>query len=118
MSVANAIFNGARLRCPACGQGRLFRAYLKPVDLCASCGERLGHIRADDGPAWLAILIVGHVVLGALFATEMRLGWPLWLSISVWSFSAIVLTLLLLPVCKGIFIGALWAMQAPGSEIE
>ena len=60
----SAVLRGLRGRCPHCGQGHLFRAYLKPVDACSVCHEPLKHIRADDGPAWLTILIVGHAVDG------------------------------------------------------
>src|SRR5688572_1409768 len=63
--VLSSVFRGACARCPNCGRGRLFRAYLKPVESCAECHESLKHIRADDGPAWLTILVVGHIV-GAL----------------------------------------------------
>ena len=63
--VLSSVFRGACARCPNCGRGRLFRAYLKPVETCAECHESLKHIRADDGPAWLTILVVGHIVVRA-----------------------------------------------------
>ncbi len=44
-------------RCPQCGMGKLYKSYLKQVDACSACGEELGSIRADDGPAWVTILI-------------------------------------------------------------
>ena len=37
-------------RCPACGEGRIFRKYLKVAESCTSCGEELHHQRADDAP--------------------------------------------------------------------
>src|SRR5471032_3650243 len=67
-------------RCPNCGEGRLFASYLKPVERCSVCGEPLGHIRADDGPAWLTILLVGHILAPFLLAvapnTDWRTGYP------------------------------------------
>ena len=53
-------------RCPRCGQGKLFRAFLKPVDTCAVCGEDYTLHGADDRPAYLSIVIVGHVAVGGL----------------------------------------------------
>ncbi|MCA0420344.1 MAG: DUF983 domain-containing protein, partial [Proteobacteria bacterium] len=41
-----AVARGLRGRCPHCGKGRLFRAFLKPVDRCEACGEDLHHQRA------------------------------------------------------------------------
>ena len=109
---------GLRGRCPHCGEGKLFRSYLKPVDHCAVCGEHLGHIRADDGPAWLTIMVVGHIVVGLALEVELTMSTPFWLAMTLWPALTLVLTLTLLPRAKGIFIGALWATNAPGSEVE
>ncbi|MDZ4136398.1 MAG: DUF983 domain-containing protein, partial [Paracoccaceae bacterium] len=57
-----ALMRGWRLRCPNCGSGPLLRGYLKVRDTCPVCGEALHHQRADDGPAYLTILVVGHVM--------------------------------------------------------
>ncbi|MGO6701050.1 hypothetical protein ACCS33_16605, partial [Rhizobium ruizarguesonis] len=37
--LGRSIMRGLMNRCPACGSGKLFRAFLKPVDHCAACGE-------------------------------------------------------------------------------
>ena len=57
-----AMRNGWKRRCPSCGTGPLLRSYLKVRDSCPVCGEELHHQRADDGPAYLTILIVGHLL--------------------------------------------------------
>ena len=56
-NVWQAIGKGLRSRCPACGEGRIFRAYLKVNNICPHCGEELFHHRADDAPPYLTILI-------------------------------------------------------------
>ena len=43
-----AMLRGAMGRCPACGGGKLFRAFLKVADHCPACNEALHHQRADD----------------------------------------------------------------------
>ncbi|MGC8533970.1 MAG: DUF983 domain-containing protein [Rhizomicrobium sp.] len=96
-------------RCPACGKGRLFRSYLKPVDRCGSCGEDLSQIRADDGPAWLTILVVGHLVVALVLGVDSWAGWPLWQAMAFYPTLGLVLCLALLPVSKGLFIGVIWA---------
>lgn len=103
-------------RCPNCGRGRLFTGYVTPVSACAVCGEPLGHIRADDGPAWLTILIVGHIVVAAILAVEPYVDWPQWVSSVVWLGLALVLVLIVLRPAKALFIGILWRSGAPGSE--
>ncbi len=98
-------------RCPNCGEGRLFSHYLKQVEHCAVCNEAWGHIRADDGPAWLTILVVGHIL--APFMLEMIPGstWPEWMVMTLWPLLALVLIFALLPFAKGLFIGMVWRMQ-------
>lgn len=34
-----AMKRGFAGKCPHCGSGKLFRAYVKPVDNCSACGE-------------------------------------------------------------------------------
>jgi len=54
-----AMLRGWKRRCPNCGTGPLFKGYLAVRDDCAVCGQELHHHRADDGPAYLTILVVG-----------------------------------------------------------
>jgi uncharacterized protein (DUF983 family) len=83
-TLAIAAFRGVKGRCPQCGQGKLFRAYLKQVDRCAVCGEEYGHIRSDDAAPWLTILIVGHLVVPLALAVETHASVPSWVSMSLW----------------------------------
>lgn len=111
-----ASFRGLIGCCPNCGQGRLLRNFLKPVDRCSACGEAYGHLRADDAPPWMTILIVGHIVIPALLSVEQSYEPPTWVHLAVWPLLTLVLTLLLLPRCKGLVLGLLWSTGAPGSE--
>lgn len=105
-----SIGRGVRHRCPACGDGQLFQGYLKPVSECATCGENLSIIRAEDGPAWLTILLLGPILVPlALFFTVSSTPRIIILPLV---FAAIIAAVLLaLPRVKGGFIGALWALQ-------
>ena len=83
-----------RGRCPACGEGRIFRAYLKVNNICPHCGEELFHHRADDAPPYLTILIVGHIVGSLMLLVENF--WPdapLWLHAMIWPTLALILSL-------------------------
>jgi uncharacterized protein (DUF983 family) len=102
-------------RCPACGEGRIFRKYLKVADSCAACGEELHHHRADDAPPYFTILIVGHVLGTLLLICEER--WPeapMWMPIVAGLLLAIVMSLALLPRVKGALIGWQWALRMHG----
>lgn len=109
-----AMLRGARGRCPACGEGRLFSSFLKVVDTCPACGEDLHHQRADDGPAYLTILLVSH--LGAPLLLAVFIAWrPSAMAMIIgFGLGAIVLSLLLLPVIKGAMVGLQWARRMHG----
>lgn len=102
-------------RCPCCGEGRLFRTYLKQVDNCSACGEAFGAIRADDAAPWLTIIIVGHLFLPLMLYFETGTSVPAWLAACFWSAFFIALSLAILPRAKGLFIAILWRTRAPGS---
>lgn len=117
LTVSTVIVRGLRERCPRCGRGKLFRAYLKPVDACGKCHERLGHIHADDGPAWLTILVTGHIVVPLVLALSPYIEWPAWAAYLLWAGLSLTIVLGLLPRCKGVFIGLIWYTKGPGSEL-
>ena len=62
---------GLRGRCPACGEGHLFRAFMKVADHCGKCGEPFRYHRADDFPAYLVIVLVGHLVVPLTLYVEI-----------------------------------------------
>ncbi|MGL4281641.1 MAG: DUF983 domain-containing protein [Albidovulum sp.] len=109
-----AALRGWRRRCPACGEGKLFDGYLKVRDRCPSCGEDLTHARADDGPAYLTILIVGHLMAPLIMWAFV--AWrpdPVVLA-SVFSVGCIAASLYLLPRLKGAIVGYQWAKRMHG----
>ena len=114
-SKKQCMLNGLMQRCPRCGEGHLFRRYLKPVESCAACGEALGHIRADDFPPYLTILVVGHIVV-PLVLISGRAGMSSVAQFALWMPLTLGLTLLLLPRLKGAIIGLMWSMGVTGNE--
>lgn len=111
-----AVWRALAGRCPGCGHGRLFASYLKQVDRCEVCGEPWGHIRADDAPPWLTILIVGHIVVPIAIVLISEALLPDWALMSILPTLALGLTLLILPRAKAVFLAAIWFTRAPGSE--
>lgn len=107
---------GALRRCPSCGKGRLFKRYISQVDACKACGEALGHIRADDGPAWLTILLVGHIIAPLFTYYALATTWPEWVAIAVLGTATLMLTLAILPSAKGVFIAAIWRSGCEGAR--
>ena len=114
-----SIWRGLRGRCPHCGEGRMFSAYLKVADRCPTCGEELFHQRADDAPPYFTMFIVGHIVVAALLSVEIEYAPPLWLHAMLWIPLTIALSLWLLPRVKGAIVGLQWAnhMHGFGAEV-
>lgn len=102
-------------RCPRCGKGHVFRAFLKVRDACEACGEPLHHHRADDAPPYVTMLIVTHVLgfimVGVLDAYD---DIPLWLQFILWPGLVLGLCLGLLPRVKGALIALQWAQRMHG----
>lgn len=108
-TAAQAMWRGFRLHCPRCGQGGLFRAYLKLVDRCPVCAEPLGQIRADDLPAYLTVLVVGHIVVPILLWAD-QFDFPVVSELAVAVPVSILMIWLLLPRFKGAAAGLLWSL--------
>ena len=72
---------GLRGRCPRCGEGKLFRAFLKVDNNCSVCGLDFTPHRADDLPAYLVIVIVGHIVVPVSLWIETDYAPPVWLQL-------------------------------------
>ncbi len=109
-----AIRNGLRLRCPKCGVGAIFNGYLAVNRYCPYCGEALYHQRADDGPAYLTILVVVHLVGIVLpIGFEVFGLSPPVLALFL-SLLAVGTALIMLPRMKGMMIAIQWAKRMHG----
>ncbi len=109
-----ALLRGWRRLCPNCGSGPLFKGYLTICKACPVCAQELHHHRADDGPAYITILVCGHL-LGPLMliAFEMFRPDPIVLGL-VFILFFVALALFLLPRIKGAFVNLQWAKRMHG----
>lgn len=109
-----AVRRGFRGRCPNCGSGPLLRSYLKVRDTCTVCRQNLSGHRADDGPAYLTILIVGHLMAPLLHIAFVRFRPDPLVLFTIFAVGTISLSLYLLPRLKGAIIGFQWARRMHG----
>lgn len=113
-SVWPTVWRGWRRRCPKCGSGPLMSGYLKVRDACPVCRQELHHHRADDGPAYLTILIVGHLMAPLLLVVfETWRPEPLVL-FTIFAVGCVGLSLYLLPRLKGAIVAFQWARGMGG----
>lgn len=109
-----SVLRGLACRCPNCGKGRLFRSFLKVADRCENCGEAFHHHRADDLPAYLVIVIVGHIVVGAFMSVEATSTLSTGEHLAIWIPLTIAMALALLRPIKGAVVGLQWALYMHG----
>jgi uncharacterized protein (DUF983 family) len=111
-----AMKRGFRSRCPRCGEGRLFRAFLKVDNNCSACGLDFTPHRADDLPAYLVIVIVGHIVVPLALMIETEFSPPVALQLAIYLPLTLILSLVLLQPVKGAVVGLQWALRMHGFD--
>jgi uncharacterized protein (DUF983 family) len=116
VSLSKAMWRGFLGKCPSCGIGHLFRRFLKVADHCEGCGEEFHHHRADDFPAYLVIIAVGHAIVPAILAVEIDYAPPVWLQLIVWLPLTLFSALFLLQPTKGAIVGLQWQTGMHGFE--
>jgi uncharacterized protein (DUF983 family) len=94
----------------------MFHAFLKVSDACPACGEELHHQRADDFPAYIVIVIVGHIVVPLVLMVETQFAPPYWLHMVLWPAAVLGLGLALLQPVKGAVVAMQWALGMHGFE--
>jgi uncharacterized protein (DUF983 family) len=115
-TTTQAMQRGFLGRCPHCGKGRMFRAFLKVADNCPVCGEELHHQRADDFPAYVVIVIVGHILVPLVLMVETHLAPPYWVGMTLWPACVVVLSLALIQPVKGAIVAMQWALGMHGFD--
>lgn len=109
-----SLLRGWARKCPNCGTGPVMRGYLTVRDTCEVCGEELHHHRADDGPAWVTIIVCGHILAPLMLAVfEWLRPDPLVLGVG-FAVAFVALALYMLPRVKGAIVGYQWATRMHG----
>ena len=114
--VWTAMKRGFRGRCPRCGEGKLFRAFLKVDDHCSVCGQDFTPHRADDLPAYLVIVIVGHIMVPLALMIETNYAPAVALQLAIYLPATLIASLLLLQPVKGTVVGVQWALRMHGFD--
>ncbi len=109
-----ALRRGWQGKCPNCGAGKMLSGYLTVRHSCDTCGTEFHHHRADDGPAYLTLLIVGHAMAPLLLYVFMHYRPEPIVLIALFSAFTVGLSLYLLPRIKGALVALQWAKRMHG----
>ena len=99
-----ALARGFMGRCPRCGEGRIFRSWLKPRAACPCCQLDMSGQRSDDFPAYISIFLTGHILVPAIIILVLDYD------LSAWTLAAI-----LMPLALAMLLG--WLQPAKGAVI-
>ncbi|MDP2409398.1 MAG: DUF983 domain-containing protein [Pseudolabrys sp.] len=112
------IARGLLGRCPACGEGRLFKGFLGLRPSCEKCGLDYCFADSGDGPAVFVILIGGALVVFAALLTEVVYQPPYWLHAALWLPGVLLVTLGPLRPIKGLLIALQYHHKAAEGRRE
>lgn len=109
-----AIVAGLKGRCPECGHGRIFDRFLVNKDRCGYCALDLTGHEAHDFPAYIVILLLGHIIVSVMISVNAALSIPVVWQMAIWPTLTVVLAILLIQPVKGGVIAYQWARRMHG----
>ena len=103
---------GLKCRCPQCGEGQVFRRYLKFKDQCEACGADFTIADSGDGPAFFVGFLVLIVVTPMAMLTELFFR-PHWIvHLLLWVPLTFILSMWLLRPFKSLLFALQWKNKA------
>ena len=115
-SAFQAAVRGIRSHCPSCGEGRMFPELLKPIADCQICGQDWTPQQADDFPAYVAIILTGHIMAPVIIYMVSETNFSMWTNLAIIIFLALILIGALLQPAKGAIIALQWWMGLHGFD--
>lgn len=112
--LGQSVMRGLRCKCPACGAAPLLRSYLTVRDSCPACGEDFTAQRADDGPAYLTMLVTLKTVTPLMVYIMFNYDMNRVLLFTLAVLLLVSMTLFLLPRFKGMIVAIQWAKRMHG----
>jgi uncharacterized protein (DUF983 family) len=98
--------------CPRCGEGPMFRSWLKIADRCYRCGLDYSFAAPDDGPAFFSLCIIAFPLTFLVVWFQVAVSPPFWVHI-VTSLPLMVLgTVLPLRPIKGWLVASQYVNKA------
>ena len=92
----------------------MFARFLKVAPACPQCGERLDLHQADDFPAYIVILALGHILVPLMIEVNAALAIPLGWQAAIWPTLAVVLAGAMIQPVKGAVVALQWSRRMAG----
>ncbi len=114
--LGTALWRGLRCTCPACGAGPLLHRYLSVRPACPTCAEDYSAQQADDGPAYLTMLVTLKTVTPLMVVTMFHHDLHPLVLFALFSGLLVAVSLFLLPRFKGMIVAFQWARRMHGFD--
>lgn len=94
----------------------MFPRLLKPFAHCPACGQDWTAQQADDFPAYIAIILTGHIMAPIIIFMVSETDFSMWTNLAIMIGLGLVLIGALLQPAKGAIIALQWWMGLNGFE--
>ena len=98
--------------CPQCGEGKMFRRWLKVTDRCSRCGLDYDFAAPDDGPAFFSLCFIAFPLLFLVVWFEVALNPPWWMHLIVSVTLMVIPCLAVLQPIKGWLVASQYVNRA------
>jgi uncharacterized protein (DUF983 family) len=109
-----ALRQALRNRCPACNAAPLFPRFLRTDIECSGCGQSWENHQADDFPAYIVILLLGHILVPLMIEVNFAFAIPMPVQAVLWPGIALVLAIAMIQPAKGAVIAFQWSRRMNG----
>jgi uncharacterized protein (DUF983 family) len=104
--------------CPRCGEGKMFRKWLKLADTCPTCGLNYNFAAPDDGPAFFSLCIIAFPLIFFVVWLQVTFDPPFWVHL-VTSFPLLGFGCIFpLQPIKGWLVASQWVNKAQEAGTE
>ena len=94
----------------------MFTRLLKPFTHCPKCGQDWTAQQADDFPAYVAIILTGHIMAPIIIFMVNETDFSMWTNLAIMLCLSLILIGALLQPAKGAIIALQWWMGLNGFE--
>jgi uncharacterized protein (DUF983 family) len=109
---------GLRCRCPNCGEGRVFRGFLKFKERCDACGADLTVADVGDGASFFVMWVALILVVPAAMIFELLVRPQTWVHFILWPPAIVIVCMILLRPFKATLFALQWKHKAGEARLD
>lgn len=106
------IKTGLGCRCPACGDGPVFKSFLEMAPRCSACSADFSKADAGDGPAFFVMFLLAIIIMPPVLLVQIIFTPPVWVHIVLWTPLIVLIGALLLRPFKSMMFAIQWKQSA------